>query len=54
MFDFAAKFSAGLPYDDFLQTHGTEEHRRRWAELHARVKLTDRRSRRCWRRSSAR
>ncbi len=41
MFDFAGKFSEGLAYDDFLRTQGTEEHRRRWAELHARVKLTD-------------
>ena len=40
MFDFAAKFSAGLSYADFLKTHGSDEHRRRWAELHGRVKLT--------------
>jgi len=40
MLDFAAKFSAGLPYAAFLSEHGTEEHRRRWSELHARVKLT--------------
>jgi thiol-disulfide isomerase/thioredoxin len=41
MFDFDAKFAAGLPYDEFLKAHGTEEHRRRWAELHGRVKLSD-------------
>jgi hypothetical protein len=41
MFDFAAKFAAGLNYKDFLHTHGTEEHRRRWADLDARVKLTE-------------
>jgi thiol-disulfide isomerase/thioredoxin len=41
MYDFSSKFDAGLAYDDFLQTHGTEEHRRRWADLHARVKLTE-------------
>jgi thiol-disulfide isomerase/thioredoxin len=41
MFDFAGTLAAGLAYDDFLHTHGTEEHRRRWAELHGRVKLTD-------------
>ena len=41
MFDFAAKFSAGLPYEAFLKTHGTEEHRRRWSELHARIQLSD-------------
>ncbi len=41
MFDFAAKFPAGLTYDDFLKTHGSEEHRRRWAELHERIALSN-------------
>jgi thiol-disulfide isomerase/thioredoxin len=41
MFDFAGKLPSGLRYDDFLKTHGTDEHRRRWADLHARVKLSD-------------
>jgi hypothetical protein len=41
MLDINAQFPAGLAYNDFLITHGTEEHRRRWAELHARIKLTD-------------
>lgn len=40
MYDFAAKFSAGLDYDAFLKAHGTDEHRRRWADFHARVTLT--------------
>jgi hypothetical protein len=40
MFDFSAKFGAGLVYADFLKTHGTEAHRSRWADLHARVQLT--------------
>ena len=40
MVDFGAKLSAGLPYNDFLRVHGTEEHRRRWADLHARVQLS--------------
>jgi thiol-disulfide isomerase/thioredoxin len=40
MFDFSARFPAGLAYADFLNMHGTDEHRRRWADLHARVKLT--------------
>jgi hypothetical protein len=40
MFDFAAKFPAGLSYDEFLAHHGTDEHRRRWADFHGRVKLT--------------
>lgn len=41
MFDFAAKFPAGLTYADFLAQHGTDEHRRRWADFHARVALSD-------------
>jgi thiol-disulfide isomerase/thioredoxin len=41
MFDYAAKFEQGLSYDQFLATHGTDEHRRRWANLHAAVKLSD-------------
>ncbi len=40
MFDFAAKFSQGLSYDQFLARHGTEEHRRRWADMHSAVHLT--------------
>lgn len=41
MYAFAAEFTRGLAYNDFLTTHGSEEHRRRWAELHARVKLSE-------------
>ena len=41
MYDFAAEFSRGLAYNDFLTTHGSEEHRRRWAELHAKIQLTE-------------
>ena len=41
MFDFAAAFPNGLGYQDFLHTHGSEEHRRRWADLHGRVKLSE-------------
>lgn len=40
MFDFATKFADGLGYQEFLQAHGTDEHRRRWADLHARIQLT--------------
>ncbi|REK15780.1 MAG: thiol reductase thioredoxin [Planctomycetota bacterium] len=40
MFDFAARFDDGLTYDAFLEKYGSDEHRRRWADLHARVKLT--------------
>src|SRR5437667_3022013 len=38
--DYAAKFAAGLAYADFLARYGTDEHQRRWAALHAQVKLT--------------
>lgn len=40
MFDFAAKFPAGLTYEKFLAEHGTDEHRHRWSDFHARVSLT--------------
>ncbi len=40
MVDFDASFSAGLGYDDFLKTHGNDEHRRRWREMHERIRLT--------------
>jgi hypothetical protein len=40
MFDFAAKFSEGLNYHDFLARHSTDEHRRRWAAVYERVQLT--------------
>ncbi len=40
MYEFAAKFAEGLSYDDFLTKHGTDEHRRRWADFHGRVQLT--------------
>jgi thiol-disulfide isomerase/thioredoxin len=41
MLDFATTFDKGLLYEDFLHTHGTEEHRRRWKQLHERVSLSD-------------
>jgi len=41
MFDFAMKFEAGLKYDDFLEIHGNPEHRRRWADVHGRIRLSD-------------
>ncbi len=41
MFPFAEKFAQGLGYDQFLAAHGTDEHRRRWSNLHATVRLTD-------------
>lgn len=41
MTDFAAEFAAGLGYREFLEQYGTEEHRRRWAAVHAAVRLPD-------------
>jgi thiol-disulfide isomerase/thioredoxin len=41
MYNFNSKFPAGLAYHDFLQAHGTEQHRARWAELYARIQLVD-------------
>ena len=38
--DYAAKFDQGLSYADFLGRYGSDEHRRRWAALHAEVTLT--------------
>jgi hypothetical protein len=38
--DYAAKFEQGLAYADFLARYGSEQHRRRWAALHAQVKLS--------------
>jgi Thioredoxin len=38
--DYAAKFAVGLDYHAFLQTHGTEQHRERWATLHGQVCLS--------------
>jgi len=41
MYNFNSKFPAGLAYHDFLQAHGTEQHRARWAEVYARVQPVD-------------
>src|SRR5437868_2389656 len=38
--DFAAVFNAGFSYQDFLAKYGTDEHKRRWGEAHARVALS--------------
>ena len=40
MYDFAAEFQRGLKYDEFLDRHATDEHRRRWKSVHERVQLT--------------
>ncbi len=39
--DFGATFAQGDTYDAFLAKHGTEEHRRRWSDFHASVRLTE-------------
>lgn len=36
----AAAFALALPYDSFLERHGTPDHRARWAGVHGRVSLT--------------
>lgn len=38
--DFADRFSAGITYADFLQTYGTDEHRRKWQAMYERIALT--------------
>lgn len=40
MLDFAAKFATALVYGDFLHKYGTEEHQRRWSDVHQSVELT--------------
>lgn len=39
--DFAAKFAEGLDYATFLDRYASDEHRRRWDEVHAQARLTD-------------
>ena len=39
--DFAAKFDEGLSYDQFLESHGSEDHRRNWQQVHDEVSLAD-------------
>jgi hypothetical protein len=41
MTDFSAHFDQGLPYQQFLDTYGTDEHRRRWGEVFDRVQLSE-------------
>lgn len=40
MIDWNKNFSLGLGYDEFLEKHGTPEHRRRWGDAHAAVTFT--------------
>ena len=39
--DFMQLFNQGLEYGPFLDQYGTDEHRERWAGVHAEVSLTD-------------
>lgn len=39
--NYSALFAAGLPYQQFLEHHGTDEHRRRWQNFYEQVTLTD-------------
>src|SRR5664279_5155765 len=41
MIDWSSVYPNGLGYADFLDRHGSPEHRRRWADLHAAVRITD-------------
>ncbi len=34
-------FTSALPYHDFLAQYGSDEHRRRWADFHARLSLNE-------------
>ncbi len=40
MVDWNSVYPAGLTYTEFLERHGTAEHRRRWGDAHAAVQLT--------------
>jgi len=39
--DWRAAFEQALPYEEFLQAHGTEAHRERWQRIYDRVAVTD-------------
>lgn len=41
MIDYGSKFEAGLPYQEFLEKYGSDEHRRRWGAFRDQVQLTD-------------
>ncbi len=40
MIDYKTTFESALAYDDFLARFGTEAHRRRWADMFGRFKLS--------------
>jgi thiol-disulfide isomerase/thioredoxin len=39
--DYAPIFNSGRSYQDFLAKYGSDQHRDKWANMHAQVKLTD-------------
>jgi thiol-disulfide isomerase/thioredoxin len=41
MIDWNVSYSAGLPYAEFLAKHGSQEHQRRWSDVHAALQLSD-------------
>ena len=41
MIDWNATYRGGLLYEEFLEKYGTAEHRRRWSDVHAEVRLTE-------------
>ncbi len=38
--DWAASFNQGLGYQEFLARYGADEHRQRWADVHAEIELS--------------
>lgn len=41
MFDFQVRFQSGLPYEDYLNRHGSESDRRRWQRVLDQIALTE-------------
>lgn len=41
MNDYESSFYTGSEYGAFLEKYGTTDHRRRWADVHAKVRLSD-------------
>lgn len=40
MYDFAAEFSKGLAYSDFLAKYGEASHQQRWQDMYERIRLS--------------
>lgn len=39
--DYSSIFPTGYTYNDFLTKYGTDQHRAKWAAMHAQIRLTD-------------